>query len=88
MVGANIKIIEGLKFFLETVSRESTIRPYVTRSEKDFTRNRKLPLERLVGLIINMPKRSLSVEIQEFFDSLGKIWSHVLRGHFVCKGAS
>ena len=27
---------------------------------------------RLVGLIINMPKRSLSIEIQEFFDSLEK----------------
>ena len=72
MVEANIKIIEELKFFLDTVSSDSDIRKLVTESENDFSRERKLPLERIAGIIINMPKRSLSIEIQEFFDSLGK----------------
>jgi Transposase DDE domain len=72
MVEANLKIIEELKFFLDTVSDEPDIRKLVTQTESDFTRDRKLPMERIVGIIINMPKRSLSIEIQEFFDSLGK----------------
>ncbi|MGZ5192137.1 MAG: IS4 family transposase, partial [Flavisolibacter sp.] len=72
MVEANVKIIEELKHFLAVVSNDPEIRKLVTQSEKDFTRDRKLTMERLVGIIINMPKRSLSIEIQEFFDSLQK----------------
>ncbi len=71
MVEANVKIIEELKFFLESVSSDADIRKLVTESEKDFSRERKLPLQRIAAIIINMPKRSLSIEIQEFFDSLG-----------------
>lgn len=70
MVQANVKIIEELKHFLDTVSTDATIRKLVTQGDSDFTRNRKLPIARLASLIINMPKRSLSIEIQEFFDSL------------------
>ena len=76
MVEANLKIIEELKYFLDTVSKESEVRKLVTQSESDFSRDRKLPMCRLVGLIINMPKRSLSIEIQEFFDSLEKVFVH------------
>ncbi len=72
MVEANLKIIEELKIFLQNVSNDADIRKSVTQSEGDFTRDRKLTMERIVGLIINMPKRSLSIEIQEFFDSLKK----------------
>jgi hypothetical protein len=80
MVEANVKIIEELKFFLETVSSEPDIRKLVTESEKDFSRDRKLPFERIAGIIINMPKRSLSVEIHEFFDSLGKGMEECTKG--------
>jgi len=72
MVEANLKIIEELNFFLDTVSGYPDIRKLVTQTEGDFSRDRKLPMERIVGIIINMPKRSLSIEIREFFDSLGK----------------
>jgi hypothetical protein len=72
MVEANLKIIEELKYFLDTVSDDAEIRKLVTQSETDFTRDRKLPLARLVGILINLPKRSLSIEIQEFFDCLGE----------------
>lgn len=54
----------------------------MTRSDTDFSRDRKLPLNTLVGLIINMPKRSLSIEIQEFFDSLGKGLQSSTKGAF------
>jgi hypothetical protein len=82
MVEANVKIIEELKFFLETVSSDADIRKLVTGSKKDFSRDRKLPLQRIVGIIINMPKRSLSIEIQEFFDSLGNGLEGCTKGAF------
>lgn len=72
MVEANVRIIEELKYFLEIVSNEPMLRRAVTQKEEDFSRDRKLTLERVVGLILNMPKRSLSIEIQEFFDNLEK----------------
>ena len=56
MVEANVRIIEELKYFLEAVSKDSSLRKLVTETEKDFTRARKLPMERIVRLIINMPK--------------------------------
>lgn len=37
----------------------------------DFTRDRKLPLEKLVGMLINFPKRSLTVELMSFFEAMG-----------------
>lgn len=82
MVEANVKIIEELKIFLETVSNDADIRKLVTQEDGDFSRNRKLPMERIAGLIINMPKRSLSIEIQEFFDSLEKGLESSTKGAF------
>ena len=82
MVDANVKIIEELKYFLKAVSTDASIRKLVTQSEVDFSRDRKLPMERIAGLIINMPKRSLSIEIQEFFDSLEKDLEPCTKGAF------
>lgn len=82
MVEANVKIIEELIFFLQSVSFDPEIRKLVTVSENDFSRDRKLPMERVVGIIINMPKRSLSIEIQEFFDSLGNDLEGCTKGAF------
>jgi len=36
----------------------------------------------MVGIIINIPKRSMSIEIQEFFDSLGKDKEPCAKGAF------
>lgn len=82
MVEANVKIIEELKCFLQTVSSDPDIRKLVTREKKDFSRERKLPLDRIAGILINLPKRSLSIEIQEFFDSLGKGLESSTKGAF------
>lgn len=82
MVEANVKIIEELKYFLDAVSCDADLRKLVTQSEKDFSRDRKLPLDKVVGIIINLPKRSLSVEIQEFFDSLSKDLQSCTKGAF------
>lgn len=82
MVEANVKIIEELKGFLEIVSKDAEIRKLVTQSQIDFTRDRKLTMQRIATLIINMPKRSLSIEIQEFFDSLDKDLEPCTKGAF------
>lgn len=72
MVEANLKIIEELKSFLVIISGAPEIKELLTSAKGDYTRNRKLPIERIVGLILNMPKRSLCIEIQEFFEVLEK----------------
>jgi hypothetical protein len=72
MVKANLKIISELKMFLDDISKDESLRKLITNGEHDFSRNRKLPIDRVAGIIINMPKRSLSIEIQEFFDNLSK----------------
>ena len=82
MVEANIRIIEELKAFLELVSNDKFVRKLVTQTEKDFTRDRKLTLERVVAFIINMPKRSLCIEIQEFFADLDKGLEPCTKGAF------
>lgn len=82
MVEANLKIIEELTFFLTAVSDDAAIRKLVTQTDGDFSRDRKLPMGRIVGIIINMPKRSLSIEIQEFFNSLGKDLEAGTKGAF------
>lgn len=41
-----------------------------------------MPMEKLVALLINLPKRSLSIEIQEFFDSIGKPELSCTKGAF------
>ncbi len=64
MLDANVKIIEDLKLFLKSCKEKRLF----TKDEKAFTKDRKLPYERTVAVIINMLKRSLSVEIDEFFD--------------------
>ncbi len=82
MVEANVKIIEELKLFLEIVSNDKAIRKLFTSSEEDFSRDRKLPLEKLVCLIINMPKRSLSIELQSFFDFIDAETKACTKGAF------
>ncbi len=82
MVEANIKIIAELKLFLEEVSNDIEFRKLVTGNEKDFSRTRKLPIARIVGILINMPKRSLSIEIREFFAHLSVGKEECTKGAF------
>ena len=70
MVTANVKIIEELKSFLNVVIEDVEIRKLFTTNSSDFTRDRKLPLKKIIGILINLPKRSLSIELRSFFESL------------------
>lgn len=60
----NLQIIEDLIFFLKEANEKGES---YRRSPPDFTRTRKLPLENIAGILINMPRKSLSLELGEFF---------------------
>jgi len=70
MVEANLKIITELKLVLEEITNNKTLRSLFISSPEAFSRDRKLTMQRLIGIIINMPKRSLNIEIKEFFEIL------------------
>jgi len=66
MIAPNIKIIDELKSYITQVKKEKLF----FSSDKDFTKERKLPFERMVYLLINMLKKSLSIELNEFFQTI------------------
>jgi hypothetical protein len=70
MLCVNVKIIEELKQFLFLVAKDQQLLSVFRSSEKDFTRNRKLPFEKLVLLIAKLCKKTLSVEIEQFFEQI------------------
>ncbi len=79
MTKTNVQIINQLKQFLEdAISKKAK---YCRRAE-DFTRNRKLSFERVVGLLINIPRKSLSVELNELFKHLGLGICHCTKSAF------
>jgi len=69
---ANLRIITDLKKFLVQLSSHTDLWRQCVTSEKAFTRKRCLPLGTLVMLILNLPKRSLSVEIKSFYFHIGQ----------------
>ena len=70
MVKTNVRIIEELKSFLDMACINNELRELFVSSSTDFTRQRKLTFNRMVGMLINLPKRSLSIELQELFDMI------------------
>lgn len=72
MVKVNVQILNELKIFLEQAASNVELRSLYSFSEKDFTRDRSLPFCTLVLFILNLPKRSLSIELKSFFGLLGK----------------
>lgn len=71
MVDANVEIIKELQLFLRTVSDDTSLRSLFSTGSGSLSRQRKLRFEKLVSLLINMLKRSLSIEIQSFFKLAG-----------------
>lgn len=68
MVAVNVKIIEELKCFLTLISSTSELKEICFERREDFTRRRKLGFSETVFLMINMIKRSLKIEIQDFLE--------------------
>lgn len=70
MIDANIRIIKQLKQLIFLVKENESVRTLFFNGENSFKRNRSLPLERLISFILNMPKKSLNIEIPEFFNAI------------------
>jgi hypothetical protein len=68
MYGTKIDIIDGIRTFI-SISKENRI---FFLSDSDFRRERKLNFENTVALILRLLKKSLNVELYEFFDDIGK----------------
>lgn len=65
----NIQILNTLKQYIEKVKEEKLF----MKNKNHFTvDDSKLNFNRLVSLILNLPKKSLSIELVEFFNSIGK----------------
>lgn len=70
MMQANLKIIEELKLFVALINQQPALLEKLSTTPNSFTRKRKLPFERLVLLIAKLCKKTLSVEIEKFFEEL------------------
>lgn len=71
MFEANVKIITELKDFITIVAGNREILNKFCVSDCDFTRIRKLPFEKLVLLIAKLCKKTLSIELENFFGEMG-----------------
>lgn len=69
MFEVNLKIISELKGFLDICTTNPAVLNLFRRSEQDFTRNRKLSFTRLVLFITKLCKKTLSVELDRFFEA-------------------
>ena len=68
MTEANVEIINEIKKFIDSVSSEKSLKEYYCYSTTSFIRKRVLTLKFTVMLIINGLKRSLQIELQDFFE--------------------
>jgi hypothetical protein len=71
MFDVNVKILAQLKNFIMIVAGNREILDNFCVSANDFTRNRKLPFEKLVLLITRLCKKTLSIELEKFFEETG-----------------
>lgn len=68
---ANLKIIARLKRFLTVTSFYKELSQKFSVSDQDFIRNRKLPFDKVVLFITKLCKKSLSIELETFFEEIG-----------------
>lgn len=70
MLETNVKIIEELKEFISIIVQRPDLLKQFCNNESDFIRTRKLPFERIVLLIVKLCKKTLSVELEQFFEGI------------------
>ena len=71
MFDVNVKIITELKAFIAIVTDNKEIKQNFSVSNKDFIRTRKLPFEKIALLIARLCKKTLSIELDNFFEEMG-----------------
>jgi len=69
-VEANLKIIEELRLFITLILQEPSVLAKFSTAPQSFIRTRKLPFDRVVLLIAKLCKKTLSVEIEKFFEEI------------------
>src|SRR3989337_3719567 len=70
MFDVNVKILSDLKKFITVVAGDRELFRKFCDCDRDFTRTRKLPFERL-GLLINrLCKKTMSIELEKFFEEM------------------
>ena len=72
MFTANLKLIQELKEFVSIISTDKELLDHFRFSSKDFIRTRKMPFESPVLLIVKLCKKTLSVELESFFNESGQ----------------
>ena len=70
MFDVNVKILSELKNFIAIVSSNRELLSKFCSSDKDFSRSRKLPFDKLAFFIIKLCKKTLSVELERYFEEL------------------
>lgn len=70
MHASNVQVVADLKLFLHTLSSDPALRTSYVSSPGAFTRRRSLPFGTVALLVVNLLKRSLSVELSSFFGLL------------------
>lgn len=70
MFNVNVKIITELKNFIALVAGNRDILNKFSTSDKDFCRTRKLPFQNLALLIAKLCKKTLSIELEKFFEEI------------------
>lgn len=68
---ANLKIIARLKRFVTAISSHKELLQRFSVSDQHFVRDRKLPFSKLVLFIAKLCKKSLSIELEKFFEETG-----------------
>ena len=71
MFDVNLKIISELKSFLILIIADKNLVSFFSVSDKDFIRTRRLPFEKIAVLIVKLCKKTLSFEIDSFFEDIG-----------------
>lgn len=71
MLESKIKIIDELNQYLNLVTNEHEVLEKFTFSSVDFSRKRKLPLNILALFISKLCKKTLSVELENYFNEIG-----------------
>jgi len=68
MADSNVRIINDLRKFLERCSSDKSQKSKYVYKSSSFTRKRSLSMDILMMLILNTLKRSLSIELESFFE--------------------
>jgi len=69
MINTNLRILNALRDFIDAVHENKM---FIDNKNHFTVQDSKLNFHRLVSLILNLPKKSVSLEIEEFFQAIGK----------------